>query len=69
MEIKYLWKVTFDVNTGIGGDEIPGIDGEMLVRGDDIGEAFKKAEEKLKTFGFANVIITCIERDIDDYYN
>ena len=53
-----LWAVEFSLVMGeVLGNDIPSIDGEMVIRGTDIFDVLQKATDRLNTFGFNNVII------------
>jgi hypothetical protein len=56
--MKELWSVEFSLAMkDFVESDTPGIDGEILVKGDDIYEALEKARYRLNKLGYDDIII------------
>ena len=58
-----LWTVEFSLSMNDIEKDVPNIDGEMLVRGNDIFDVLDKAEEQLKKFGFDHYVVHGANRE------
>ena len=52
-----LWVVKFSLFMNDVGKDVPSVRGDMLVRGSDIFKVLEEAQDRLKNFGFDQVVI------------